>query len=773
MKTKAIQIERSRSGQRSVENRAVLQAAAVGILSFLFGSARIFGAVSPFNVAFVCALPAKHVITAAIGGALGAFLFGPSGRTVPTIVAIGLVLLLRLLADKFLRRRVKPVLLCLTSFTITAFCAIFYGLLAHVSGVEFALLCIEVLLTASFTYFFAVGSNAALSERTGVYSYAELASLCILFIAAVTSLANLHILNVNIGVIVGVVGIYAVMTRYGLIGASVASIVVSIALNLYSMDMLEFSGILITASFIAGAFAPLKKFGQLSAFIASATFCLFLAGAPIALTYRLIDIFFATAVFILIPGRFLNLLKPQAEEAISSGVANSRFLSGSISSKLGFASETVRDLQHELEEVSNRFNEIDYNNIGTIYDAAAASVCKGCTRMLVCWDSDYGETVNAFNPVSDILRANGEVTRETLPSYFRDKCCKADKLCASVNEYYRAFVAKQNAKRQVSEARRIVFEQFHSIADMLTEVSEELGSVTGYDESMTRAVTSAWMKLEEEPEQILCAVDRYGRSCVEIYTDNALKTSPAVLSDALSAAALREFDLPTVSTVRGRTKVALFEKAGYILDFSIQQSCVGNNSVCGDSSEFFSDAKGFAYLLLSDGMGNGKRAAIDSVMTCSILSKLLKAGFGLESAIQMLNSSLLVKSTDESLATIDLAKVDLYTGKVELFKAGAATTFLCQNGEIRRFESGSLPVGILEGVGFESKSYVLRDRDAIVMVSDGATAAGEGWIAEEIRKSSGRTAKELAVKLCVEAKQKTQDHPDDITVMVAKLVRTS
>ncbi len=766
MKTKALPYVNTVAGARQAA-----KAVGAAVLSFLLGAGRLLGAVSPFSAALVCGLPVRYALTAGVGGIVSAIAFSRAGFVFYHIAQVVLALGARLALARIFRRRIRPLFLSLIAFGITSLCTALFALSRGSAGLELILLILECLLCGCCTYFFAVGGNALLRKQRGVLSYMELSSLCILAVAALSSLARFSLFQVNLGVIAGVTAVYVVMSRYGLLGASVSSIIVSISLCLYSMEMLEFCGLLIIAGFLAGVFTPLGKFGQMAAFVVSSTFCLLLMGAPVFLTYRLIDVFLATAVFVILPERWLNRIRPAGDTA-ASAVINPAFMQESVAARLSFASDTIRDLEGELEDISNRFGEIDYNNISTIYDTAANTVCKGCSRMLACWDDHYSDTLNAFNPLSDTLRLRGEVTRETLPTYFQAGCCKTDQLCAVVNSYYRAFVAKQNTKRQIAESRRIVFEQFHSIADMLWEVSQEIGQVSGYDEGMTRSVAAVYRKLEAEPEQVICTVDRYGRSCVEIYTAQTVRTSPAALCEAISTASQRDFDLPSISRVGQKTKLALFERASYSIDLSVQQSCVGDNTVCGDSWEYFTDPRGYAYLLISDGMGNGKRAAIDSVMTCSILSKLIKAGFGLESAIRMINSSLLVKSTDESLATVDMAKVDLYSGETEFCKAGASSTFLYQRGEIRRVESSSLPVGILQGVGFQKSSATLREGDLLLMLSDGALSAGEGWITSELRKGGGRTAQELAVRICTEAKERCQSlHPDDITVLAARVVK--
>ena len=91
-------------------------------------------------------------------------------------------------------------------------------------------------------------------------------------------------------------------------------------------------------------------------------------------------------------------------------------------------------------------------------------------------------------------------------------------------------------------------------------------------------------------------------------------------------------------------------------------------------------------------------------------------------ALKIVNSALLVKSGEESLSTVDIAAVNLYTGQAHFYKAGAAPTFIRRGSRTGMVESTSLPAGILTAVEFEKSSVQLRDGDLIVMVSDGATA---------------------------------------------------
>ena len=190
--------------------------------------------------------------------------------------------------------------------------------------------------------------------------------------------------------------------------------------------------------------------------------------------------------------------------------------------------------------------------------------------------------------------------------------------------------------------------------------------------------------------------------------------------------------------------------------------------MCGDAYKFFFDGRGHFIMILSDGMGTGGRAAVDGAMASGLMCRLIKAGFGYDCSLKILNSSMLFKSTDESLATVDIASIDLYTGQVELYKAGAAPTLIRRSGRTGKAESTSLPAGILREIGFDKATVKCKTGDIVLLMSDGAVCDGTDWIREELENWTDGTADELASRICDGAKRRRSDnHEDDITVMAA------
>lgn len=144
---------------------------------------------------------------------------------------------------------------------------------------------------------------------------------------------------------------------------------------------------------------------------------------------------------------------------------------------------------------------------------------------------------------------------------------------------------------------------------------------------------------------------------------------------------------------------------------------------CGDTvSAFVGDGK--QYMLLSDGMGTGRMAALTSGMAATFLEQTLTAGATLETALQMLNS-VLRASLAECATTIDLCEIDLVTMEACFVKSGAAPSFVLRGGSLYRLQSKTVPIGILRALDAERIRFTLEPGDTIVMLSDGIARSFE------------------------------------------------
>ncbi len=202
-------------------------------------------------------------------------------------------------------------------------------------------------------------------------------------------------------------------------------------------------------------------------------------------------------------------------------------------------------------------------------------------------------------------------------------------------------------------------------------------------------------------------------------------------------------------------------------------------AVSGDTYAKAELADGKVALLLSDGMGVGPRAALESKATVTMLQRLISVGFDREFAVQTVNSVMLLRSMEETYATLDLAVIDLFTGELEFLKIASAPSYLRRENRVDIIHSDSLPVGIISDIKVPTQKYLLQAGDILVMVTDGVLDAlpqrvnPEEWLARYIRRDDGADPMGLAESLLTLSGEKAGGSRDDMTVVVAKLLRRS
>ena len=163
------------------------------------------------------------------------------------------------------------------------------------------------------------------------------------------------------------------------------------------------------------------------------------------------------------------------------------------------------------------------------------------------------------------------------------------------------------------------------------------------------------------------------------------------------------------------------EPLRFIPELAVGTATRAGNPVSGDRGATCRDRFGRFYVLLCDGMGTGPEARAESDLAAHLLASLLEAGVNADSAMDLLNGFYLLRKTT-AFATMDLLRLDLRSGKGELYKWGAAPSYLQREGGVEKIGTAAPPPGC--GIGPSHRpgrcELSLRDGETLVMVSDGA-----------------------------------------------------
>lgn len=266
---------------------------------------------------------------------------------------------------------------------------------------------------------------------------------------------------------------------------------------------------------------------------------------------------------------------------------------------------------------------------------------------------------------------------------------------------------------------------------------------------------------------VTCYEDVNGNMFVNLTMNRDCKTDEKEILDSIEKVTEKDFSLPAVINDKEEKMLLFWEKPEFTVECNYSQISSKDGDICGDYFESFYDGKGNFVAVLSDGMGSGSRAAVDGTMAASVFSRLIISGFSFPCALRLVNSAMLVKSHEESLATLDILKVNLYSGQSVIYKAGASVSLLYRNGKVGEIKKSAMPVGILRQAEFATVKGLLKDEDVVVIMSDGATENSMKEIKEYIAKNG--FSEDLSEKLCAVARAKNINHSDDITVAVIKI----
>lgn len=755
-----------------LNHRELIAAAATHILAavagFIAARAAVTDKLLPFGLSVAAGASATYTPAAAIGVFLGYFIPALDTGGFRYIAAMLAILAIKLLLGGYKRLTENPVFLsgiCLLASFLTS--------AVTLSGFNFSFLnaASESLLAAGGT-FFVCRSFKALPKAVQGLNADELVSLFATLSILLTGVNAFDFGGVSLGHILGITLILTAAKYGGTLSGAVCGTTVALSLVLSGVSG-EIAVVYAFIGLIAGVFSSYGKYIQVGVPLVFSLVGSVTTGNPILIARTVIEAALGSALFLALPRR-LGIHISRLFSVYPRLVAPDGFKK-SLEMRLNIAANALCDVSETVEQVSAELSKINAPDFGTVIAAIEQDACSGCKLRVHCWESRRDSTVEAILGMTKAVKEGSRAPENGAPEEFRGRCIRVSQVANAAYKRYSDYTSRIAAENRIDEVRSVVSDQFDGISYMLSELANDLENDGKFDNSTAEKASAALKNLGAQAEECTCKLDKFGRMSIELKIKKQpdLTINKLQLMKLLSVVCERDFDVPTVSAAGGSIYITLYEHAAIRVDVGVDQKTAMSSAMCGDAYKYFFDGRGHFIMILSDGMGTGGRAAVDGAMASGLMSRLIKAGFGYDCSLRILNSSMLFKSTDESLATVDIASIDLFTGQVELYKAGAAPTLIRRSGRTGKAESTSLPAGILREIGFDKATVKCKIGDIVVLMSDGAACEGTDWIKGEIESWSNGTAEELAERICEGAKRRRSDnHQDDISVMTAILKKS-
>jgi stage II sporulation protein E len=416
-------------------------------------------------------------------------------------------------------------------------------------------------------------------------------------------------------------------------------------------------------------------------------------------------------------------------------------------------------------------------SVSSVFKDISAKVCVNCSLYEACWEKDFYITSRQLLDLLAVAEAKGWAGPRDVPEEIKRRCNRTKELAIAASCLTGAFQRERQLLCRMEDSRLLVAAQLNGVAKMMQELSQELQREAKFYEDMESS--------------ILREAKRCGMNLIAVH---ALQGSGDWLEVVVKGSACRgEMDCarivsPIVSRMTGRRLAVdlagcsladnggscffrLYSAPVYEVSASFVQAKAKDSGTSGDWYCSQVIRGGQHLLALSDGMGSGPRAAEESRAAINLVSKLIAAGFPYLLAIKTVNSALMLRSEEESFATLDLALINLNSGESELVKIGAVASYLVRGEQVTIIKASSLPIGILAQVEPEIQRLKLRSGDLIVMVTDGIIEwQDKDWVAEALRKMSKQEPQDIAEGLLAAALARcNQAARDDISILAARL----
>ncbi len=745
----------------------VMMQAAAGILSLLMARATVFKFCNPFALALCSAVPIEFLPVSTVGSAAGYLISGYEIIPLRYICALIIIILLRrVLAASKLKESPFSSGICGTA--ASAVTGIAASLITDEVNTTLLIYILESLLIGAGSVFWNQGiKNIGHIRKFNRLNTADITCILFSIYLVLLSLSYINIYSASPARILSVM-LCLICAYYGKVsGGAVAGISAGISMSLGS-DNPYFCSCYALGGLLAGIGFGYRKLAACTGMLVSCALHMLITSGNEIGFIPAAETAAGCILFLMIPENFLNRFSFVNKE---SGSVSLEGINTHAASRLRFASSALGYVSSSVKSIHNKIEDIKEPKKLTVYKNTMVKTCENCGLKYYCWEQQKNYTASVFKKIESRLEEEKGLTKDMLPNDFGKRCIRSAELIENFTESYRNFVTSSLTDKKMDDIRSVMAVQYDAISKMLYDLSYDIESKEIPDSQLTSILQEIleYYDVKYDAATVVADASSHIKISVSVCGETKRFTDKNMIKD-IEDACRRNFAPADITETESGAIVNIHETPALRADFGFCQINAENGIYCGDAFENFTDSNGRSVIVLSDGMGKGGFAHIDSMLASSVMKKLLSSGFSAGSAIKVVNSALMVKSADESFATIDMAAIDLFSGKTVFYKAGATCSFIRKKEKCGRVELSSLPVGILREADFASTGIKLGAGDIIVMVSDGVTQGNCRWINDRIENFDSGTANDLARLIASEASSHQYgSHEDDITVLVSIL----
>lgn len=575
---------------------------------------------------------------------------------------------------------------------------------------------------------------------------------------------NINFFNVGYGFILLMILTLGILTNkvnviiFSLFSYSILSFS---KLNLMGIEVIPFLG-------LVSAFFPQDKIGIktfVSFMIAPILYYLGLLTGDVLFTFYTVMIVNIIFYFVFSFNYHVmnNILTPKYEDAKYYQIYVENFREDVSRRLLNFA-ELFNAFANKSFETNNELIKLD-----EAIDEMIENHCKNCLKKELCHNVNYIKTYNYF---SQLLKEGDKILRADKKRFldlFGMFCLNAFDVINTAIELNQEYLLGNNSHKHDN----LLFQsQLKGLARILQDYAIEVN--TDYDSDTIKIEKMRDKMIKLGIDIVFLKVNNIKTKNIDIDFGirNYEEKYDYLITNLLSDLLKEEIEITNIKVGRSVRKIKITSKKLFDLEFGTSYIGKDGSRISGDNYFKCEMHNGNTIIALSDGMGNGYSAHIESKSTLELLNKMLMTGADDYTAVSIINTLLSLKEYNERFSTLDFVTINKSSGVIEFYKIGSAPSFIIRGNRVIRIDNENLPVGITKDI--DKVTFNLDVYDIVVIVSDGVVERFnninkfEKILVSIMRNNSNQMARDIIRCAINEFGGKIAD---DMTVIVVKVMQ--
>ncbi len=747
---------------KKIKKLAIRQGTAF-LLGAVLGMSGFNGEFSPFGVAFAGACPVDTTLSASFGAVLGAFLTLPSLnalRYFASVLAVAVMMLSLKPFKKVVKNSLCSVLAVSVSLSVTGLAMVFAG---DISPIAICLCLAESIIGGGSAYLFKKTIDA-LNTRGGVFSFTYKETTSALISAMLLALAfkdfsvlGVHPLNIAVLTALLICANYCHEAGGAILGICGGLTVSFGNANMFYMALYSFGGL------VSGVFSSFGKVFTYVSFVLTCFGVTALFYEEINIIALAIEVGLSGLLYFLITLKFgegiKRVLRPGSTSGLCENIKNDLYY------RLKNASQVSSEISMSLNDVNSALEKAEKGDITRVMRKTKDRVCGSCGLYDNCWEQNGDFTADAFNTLLTLKKEGKYLEYKTVPAHFAGKCIRTENVASSFNRLYGEYVSYRKNHCRIHEMNSAAARQFFNVSALLDSLKDGVSREKSFDVESGRRIKNSAQALGIEAAECVCTYNNIDKCTVELTVNNKSSYCLRELGEEIENLTKRHFSLPKITKEGDFSRIVYKEENAYRVSEAIYQTPARGEKYSGDTLATFEDDDGNFYALLCDGMGTGIRAALASALAVSLTQRLIKGGFGINAAVNTVNTALISKSGEECSVSLDLLQIDLNTGYTKFYKCGASNTMVKKNGKVYDVSVSSLPLGILSDTEIGCGTGTVKDGDMLILGSDGFWEDNVNYVKKSLKGMKNEDIKGFVNSLGAHRNQSEGENSDDVSVI--------